>query len=37
MLLYSVWLWATTVQLYPGRDKNQPTTVLILLSESQGI
>ena len=38
---------ATTAQLYPGRDafefdkehvtKNQPTTVLILLSESLGI
>ena len=37
-------MWATTVQLYPGRDtfefdqghvtKNQPITVLILLSES---
>ena len=38
---------ATTVQLYPGRDtfefdqgyvtKNQPTTVLVLLSESLAI
>ena len=37
MLLYSAWLWATTVQLYPGPDKNQPITVLILLSESLGI
>ena len=37
-------VWATTAQLYPGRDtfefdqghvtKNQPTTVLVLLSES---
>ena len=35
MLLYSA--LATTVQLYPGRDKNQPITVLILLSESLGI
>ena len=37
MLLYSAWLWATIVQLYPGRDKNQPITVLIFLSESLGI
>ena len=38
---------ATTAQLYPGRDtfefdqgyvtKNQPVTVLVLLSENQGI
>ena len=40
-------MWATTAQLYPGQDtfefdqghmtKNQPITVLILLSESIGI
>ena len=40
-------VWATTAQLYPGRDtfefdqehmtKNQPITVLVLLSESLGI
>ena len=39
--------WVTTAQLYPGRDtfefdqvhvtKNQPITVLILMSESLGI
>ena len=45
MSLYSA--RATTTQLYPGRDtfefdqmhvtKNQPITVLVLLSEGQGI
>ena len=40
-------VWATTAQLYPGRDtfefdqehmtKNQPITVLVLLSERLGI
>ena len=40
-------VWATTVQLYLGQEtfefdqghvtKNQPITVLVLLSESQGI
>ena len=40
-------VWATTVQLHPGRDtfefdqrhvtKNQPITFLVLLSESLGI